>query len=318
MKATPMETRLIESSEHDRAYIAQALADAAYQRAYQGGNTPQAMRTGTAAVTAHSAVRQAREDVRVRCETLAGVPCEWLLPPAVRADIVPADQPLIVYLHGGGFVRGSLNLGRANAAQIAASAGLPVLAVGYRQAPEHPYPAAPDDVLAVYQALRSEARTPTSMTLVGESAGGTLALGMLPRLQGLGEPAPAAIAAVSPMADLALSGASWIFNAPQDVADLPTGRRMVELYLGSRSPADARISPVLHDYAGACPLWIAIGSHETMLSDAERLARRAAETGAQVHFRVYAGVPHGFTRFNVPIADQALNDAAAWCRDQLG
>lgn len=308
--AKPLDVRRVESTEQDRHFIAHALSDASYQGAYQATDSLHAMRDGTAAVTAHPYVRQLADGVDVRPETLAGVPCEWITPEGT-ADATG----LIVYVHGGGFVRGSLALGRANAAHIATRARMPVLAIGYRQAPEHPYPAAPDDVQAVYLALLVQGRPAQRLVLVGESSGGCLALGLLARLP-LGNPSatPAGIAALSPMTDLSLSGASWVYNAPLDVADIDTGRKMVTMYLGTHRIDDPDASPIHHDFSrSACPLLLMVGSHETMLSDAERLARRAADAGVDVRFDVYVGMPHGFTRFRAPVADAALEAAADWC-----
>ena len=141
----------VASTEEDRLAVARTLADPSYQAAYQAQASMQDMRSGTARVSAHGGVRQVRAEVQVVPLMIAGVGCEWLLPPATPVPTV--GQPFLVYMHGGGFVRGSLDLGRANASELAWQAGLPVLAVGYRQAPEHPYPAALDDARAVWSEL---------------------------------------------------------------------------------------------------------------------------------------------------------------------
>lgn len=327
-----LQVDLLPSTEADRALIARTLSDDSYQSAYRASASMNAMRAGTQAVSAHDGVRQVRSDVTVLPLRLAGIDCEWLLPvgagpttphPALgrgpgRPTQVGAGG-VLVYLHGGGFIRGSLNLGRANASEIAATSGLPVLAVGYRQAPEHPYPAAPDDVLTAWLALRAQGWAATQMAVIGESAGGTLALNLLPRLQAMGEPPPVSIAALSPMADLCLEGASWTYNEALDVADRATGRKMVGLYLGGINPAQAEISPVHAQYKGCCPLLVMVGSCETMLSDAERLARQAAETGApSVRLVVATGMVHGFTRFTAAVSDRALSTAGNWSRTQIG
>ena len=307
-----MPTRYFASSAADRAAIAQALAYAAYRANYASTGTLEAMRQGTAGVAASEQVRQPLPQVQVSEERLAGLPCERLTPPAASAGRV------IVYLHGGGFIRGSLALGRANAARIAATAGVTVLAVGYRQAPEHPFPAAPSDVLAAYEAVLASGIAPARVAVVGESSGGCLALGLAVQLQAQPARLPAGIAALSPMTDLALRGASWLYNVDHDVADLATGRRMVDLYLGKASANDPVASPVHHHFRDCCPLLVAIGSHETMLSDAERLVTRAEDAGVPVRFDVYQAMPHGFTRFRAAVADRALDETAQWCRRQLG
>jgi len=290
----------------DREFVAHALADAGYQRHYAGATSIAGMREGTAAIAAHEFVRQLHPEVRVTPLRIAGIGCEALT--------LPNGDPrrTLLYVHGGGFVRGSLDMARGNASWLAAAAGVRVLAVGYRQAPEHPFPAAPQDVLAVYEALLAEAGAPQALAVVGESSGGTLALGLAAWLEARATPLPAAIAALSPMADLELRGASWQYNAAKDVADRATGCRAVQAYLGPASPRDALASPMSHHFHACCPLLLSIGSHETMLSDTERLAFQADAAGVEVTLKVYEDMPHGFTRFKTAIGTQALNDAAQW------
>ncbi len=305
-----MHIRYFAGDEADRRFVAAALADEAYQQNYHERSNLEAMRRSALAIATSSMVRQVPAGVSVTSATIAGVPCEWLI--AEGADM----SRLIVYLHGGGFVRGHLALQRANAALIAQAAGTPVLAIGYRQAPEHPFPAAMDDVVAVHaHLLESEGWPPGALTVVGESSGGCLALGLAVHLAELGalNRQPAGIGAVSPMVDLSLSGASWHYNARRDVADLDTGRRLVDMYLAGASASLPRASPVRHDFVGCCPLLISAGSHETMLSDAEFLARKAADAGTDVELHVHEAMPHGFTRFDTPIAREALVAVAHWC-----
>ncbi|HSV82202.1 MAG TPA: alpha/beta hydrolase fold domain-containing protein [Ramlibacter sp.] len=303
-----LETRLFATPPADREFVARALADPGFGSNYAEAGSLQAIRAGTAAITGLRFVRQPLPAVAVAPERIAGIPCERLTPPAAHA------RGLIVYLHGGGFIRGSLDLGRANASMVAAAAGLPVVAVGYRQAPEHPYPAAPQDVLAVVETLRAAGQP---LAVVGESSGGCLALGLVAQLADSPRQLPAGIAALSPMCDLTLRGASWLYNAEHDVADLATGRRMVSLYLGAHPADDPLVSPARHHFRGSCPLLLAIGSHETMLSDTEQLALKAADAGVAVRLDVHQAMPHGFTRFAMPAATRALEEAGRWCRARI-
>jgi len=307
-----MELNFFESTEADRAFAARALADADYSDHYVGAGTLAGLRAGTSALAAHQFVRQPLPEVAVRPVVVGGVACELLAPPDAGDE-----QRRILYLHGGGFVRGSLALGRANASVIAATAGVPVLTIGYRQAPEHPYPAAIDDILAVYCASLQAGLRAASIAVVGESSGGCLGLGLAAKLDAAGLPPPACIAALSPLTDLEMRGASWLYNAGKDVADRETGRAMVHLYMGERGLRDAVASPLLHHFRNSCPLLIAIGSHETLLSDAERLAWKADTAGAATRLDVYDAMPHGFTRFDMPLALQALANAAEWCRQRM-
>ena len=113
------------------------------------------------------------------------------------------------------------------------------------------------------------------------------------------------------MTDLELRGASWHFNADKDVADLNLGRRLIALYIDDAQRSEAVASPVRQHFRGCCPIFIGIGSHETMLSDAERTAFNVDEAGVAVTLSIYEAMPHGFTRFNVDIGTQAIKYAAA-------
>ena len=306
-----MQLQFIPASATDRAAVAAILQSPDFRAALAGGPSVADLRAGAAAATANAAVRQAPPDVAITELPLGGVACESMEAPGADRSRV------LLYLHGGAFTRGSLALGRANAATLAQASGLRVLAVGYRQAPEHPYPAAPDDVRHAYDALRASGVPARAIAVVGESSGGCLALGLAAHLDGQPGAMPAAIAALSPLTDLELRGASWLCNAATDVADRAMGERMIALYADARQRQDPLASPVRHHFRGCCPLLIAIGSHETMLSDAEYTARRADEAGTPVTLRLYEGMPHGFTRMKLAIANQALAETAAWCRMQL-
>lgn len=306
-----MRIQFIRSTAADRDFVAAAIRAPQFRGHYDGDRTVAGMRAGTAALLALDGVRQPAPDVAVTPGRYGGVPCETLTAPGADAGAT------IVYLHGGGFTRGSLDVGRGNAAQLALASGARVVAIGYRQAPEHPYPAAPTDVLCAYRALLDAGTPAKSIAVVGESSGGCLALGLAAMLDGRPAELPAGIAALSPMTDLELRGASWLYNADRDIADLETGRRLVGLYIDDARRREPVASPVHHGFGGCCPILLAIGSHETMLSDAERTATRADEAGTDVTFNVYEGMPHGFTRFDVGIATRALVDAAEWCRRLL-
>jgi len=302
-----MKIRHIVASQVDRDFIAQAIADPSFTEAYAGESGIAGMRKGALLVSTMRWMRPPSDQVVIEPIRIADVDCEMLTPTGALAT------GLIIYLHGGGFVRGSLPLGRANASHIAAEARTRVLAIGYRQAPEHRFPAAPEDVLRVYQALLDEGVASQTVAVVGESAGGTLALSLMVQLEAAPEQVPAGMAVISPMTDLSLQGASWLYNAHKDVADLATGRHMVAAYLGDADPAQPLASPVHHHFRQGCPLMLAIGSHETMLSDTEYLARKVSEAGGQVQLDIYGGMLHGFTRFDTEVSHRALAEAARWC-----
>ena len=153
-------------------------------------------------------------------------------------------EKAVIYIHGGAFVRGSLDLGRANAALLASATGVRVVAVGYRQAPEHPYPAALRDVQAVYEELLREGSMPQAIAVVGELSGGCLALGLAATLRERTAELPAGLAALPPLADLELRGASWVFNADKDVADIEMGRKAISLYANEMQRREPGASPI--------------------------------------------------------------------------
>jgi epsilon-lactone hydrolase len=306
-----MKVRFVQASDVDRDIVARATKDRSFQSNYHEAGSLSSMRSGALAVAGSGLVRQPSDAVRVTALEIAGVACERLSPPHAEGSRI------ILYLHGGGFVRGSLDLQRGNAGLIGELSGLEVIAIGYRQAPEHPFPCAPDDLYAVYEALLSQGVEPSSIVVVGESSGGCLALVLAAMLRDQQHKLPAGIAALSPMTDLSLQGASWRYNAGKDVIDAETGRRLVGLYLGDASPAQALASPIRHDFDGCCPLFIGIGSHETMLSDTEFLARKASDAGVAVELEIYEAMPHGFSRFEAEISRRALGAVAQWCRERL-
>lgn len=302
-----MNIAYLRASQEDLDAARTILQDAAYARAYSGPQTLQAMREGTDTLLMHSAVRQLPSDVRVVPRQIGGVSCEVLQ--ADGADV----QRALLYVHGGAFIRGSLALGRANAALLAQLTGIQVIAIGYRQAPEHPYPAACDDVRHVYEAMLADGLPPGAIAVAGESSGGCLALGLAVDLQARALAMPAGVAVLSPMTDLRLPGASWWYNHDKDVASREIGQKAIALYIDPARIHEPLASPVGFHFRGCCPLFLGIGSHETMLSDTEHLARRADAAGVSVSLHIYEAMPHGFTRLNAPIAGQALRDAAHWC-----
>lgn len=224
--------------------------------------------------------------VRYTQATVGGVRGEWVEPGSGN----PAAT--LLYAHGGGFVGCSPRTHRPVTAALALQ-GLRVFVPDYRLAPEHPFPAAPDDVLAVFRALRADAAPGTRLVVAGDSAGGNLALGLMLALKDAGEPLPDAAALFSPATDLTGGGASFVTNASRDA--MFQGEQLQHLgraYLGSADPAQPLASPLLGDLRGLPPLLIHVGRDEVLRDDSVRLAQRAHEAGVPVTIEVFAGVPH--------------------------
>jgi epsilon-lactone hydrolase len=237
--------------------------------------------------------------VTVTAATLGGVPTAQITTDGT------APRHVILYFHGGVYVLGDAFQAAGLAAQIGRRTRATVISVDYRLAPEHPYPAAPDDALAAYQALLHAGTAPSAIAFAGESAGGGLAVATLVNARDHGLPLPAAAFVMSPYADLTLAGATM---DTKRAADPLLSRENLDAripdYTAGYNPAVPLISPVFADLSGLPPLIIQAGSHEVLLDDAIRLARQAATADVQVTLDITPQVPHVFQAY-YPILDEA-------------
>ncbi len=212
---------------------------------------------------------------------------------------------IVLYFHGGVYVIGDAFQAADLASQVGRRTGAKVISVDYRLAPEHPYPAAVDDALAAYEALLQGGTAPSDIVFAGESAGGGLAVATLVNARDHGLPLPAAAFAMSPYADLTLSGASMETKREADPLFTPQAfPARVADYTAGHDAALALISPVFAELSGLPPLIIQAGSHELLLDDAIRLARQAATADVEVTLDITPGVPHVFQAY-YPILDEA-------------
>ena len=217
----------------------------------------------------------------VQTVTAAGLPAEWLTPPGAYPGRT------LLYIHGGGFVLGSINTHRNLAINIANVTHARGLIFNYRLAPEHPYPAAPEDCLAVYRWLLSEGVRPEKLIVAGDSAGGTLTLSLLLRLRDLGLPSPAIAVCLAPATDLTLHGDTILTNARTDfVLEPRQAAYWVKLYLGQADPSDPQVSPLYADLHGLPPLLLQVGDVEMLFSDVIRFAERARQAGVDVTLEI--------------------------------
>jgi epsilon-lactone hydrolase len=238
-------------------------------------------------------------DVTVTTAALNGVPTAEITVDGVE------PRHVVLYFHGGVYVLGEAAQAAGLAAQIARRTNATVISVGYRLAPENPYPAAVDDALAAYRALLDNGTDPSDIAFAGESAGGGLAIATLVNARDHGLPLPAAAYVMSPYADLTLAGATMDTKRDADPLLSPQAlQARVPDYTAGHDPALALISPVFADLSGLPPLIIQAGTHEVLLDDAIRLARQAATADVEISLVITPGVPHVFQAY-YPILDEA-------------
>ena len=250
----------------------------------------------------------------VTCEaaTVGGVAGYWVRPHDAR----PGEA--IVYLHGGAYVIGSARAYQGFASQIASRAQASAFVADYRLAPEHPYPAALDDALAVYAGIAGHGAT--SIALVGDSAGGGLTLALLALATADAAVKPRGAAVMSPWADLALTGDSL---RSRDAADPLLTRASLEacaaLYLAGHDAHDPRVSPIDGDLRGLPPVRIHVGEDEILLDDSRRYAARFEAAGGDIAVHVWEGMTHVFPSSVgvLAAAGAALDDLGAFVRDRL-
>ena len=238
-------------------------------------------------------------DVTVTAAALGGVPTAEITVDGIE------PRHVVLYFHGGVYVIGDAFQAAGLASQVGRRTRAKVISVDYRLAPEHPYPAAVDDALAAYQALLEGGTAPSDIVLAGESAGGALAVTTMVNARDHGLPLPAAAFAMSPYADLTLSGATMQTKREADPLFTPEAfPARVADYTSGQDPALGLISPIFADLSGLPPLIIQAGTHEVLLDDAIRLARQAATADVQVTLDITPQVPHVFQAY-YPILDEA-------------
>ncbi len=246
---------------------------------------------------------------------IGNMPAEWVWGPGSK------EQHVVLYLHGGGMVMGTPVHSHAMAARLSAGIGCKFLLPDYRLAPEHPFPAAIEDVISAYQWLLELGYTPERVAMGGESAGGSLVVQALLALRDAGEPLPAAGFCMSPPLDWTrFDGESYRTRAQVDPWITEDMCRFTgNLYVSENDPATPLLNPLDMDLAGLPPLIIHVGDDEVLLSDAVRLAERAKAAGVQVEFKVWPGMWHVFQSgaATMPEARQSLSEISSFVRKQL-
>lgn len=249
------------------------------------------------------------EDVDAR-----GVPCEW-----VTATGASRDNTL-VYLHGGAYVGCSPRTHRRLTAALSHATGMRVLVPDYRLAPEHPFPAAVEDAVAVYRWLLDAGAAPEQLAISGDSAGGGLTIALLVSARDAGLPMPAAAVAISPWADMELQTESMSSKADVDPMLTPERLKLnAERYLAGHDPRDPLASPIHADLSGLPPLLIHVGGREVLLDDARNLAEKAQADGVDVTLDVQDEMVHVWHVLTglAPEGDRGVREVADFVRSHL-
>jgi epsilon-lactone hydrolase len=251
-------------------------------------------------------------DVTAIPDVVGGVEGEWILPAS-------ADQSAaMLYLHGGGYVAGSVDSHRNLLGHLAKAIGCRLFAANYQLAPEYPHPAPVRDATAAYRGMVDQGISPSRLAIAGDSAGGGLTVATLVNLRDEGDRLPAAAAVISPWIDLEATGESATTRAAVDPMITPGSlREIARLFIGDDgNPRDPLAAPLHADMTGLPPMLIQVGDAEVLLDDANRLAAKITESGGQAELEVWPEmihVWHGSAGF-VPESDQAIERIAAFVR----
>lgn len=254
------------------------------------------------------------EDIDTERVDADGVPGEWIVPPDVPAGRV------LYYLHGGGYIVGSVSTHRHMIAAIARAAGVRAFAIDYRLAPEHPHPAAVDDARTAYRWLLGQGVDPSRIAIAGDSAGGGLTLATLVALRDAGDRLPACAVTLSPWTDVEGTGES--VRTRKDADPMIDGMLLGDygkLYAADEDPKTPTISPLHADLSGLPPILVHVGDAEVLLSDSTRIAEKLRDAGVEVTLDVWDEMPHVWHFFHVaaPESKDAIEKIAAFMGEYL-
>ena len=276
-----------------------------------GGSSVEKMREAMEAMTT---VLPPPDGTELEAVEASGVPCEWTSTPGTDPGRV------LLYLHGGGYVIGSIATHRGLVSRLASATGSRALSVGYRLAPEHPFPAAVDDATAAYRWLVSSGVEPSRIVIAGDSAGGGLTLATLLALRDAGDRLPGAGVCISPWVDLEGLGESMTGKADVDPMVKRDGlMEMAGMYLGSADPKTPLAAPLHGDLTGLPPLLIQVGTRETLLDDSTRFADKASRAGVNVTLEPWDEMIHVWHAFAplLPESQQAIDRIGEYVRKIL-
>jgi monoterpene epsilon-lactone hydrolase len=255
------------------------------------------------------------DDVKLATVDIGGVEGEW--------SIVPGSDPsrVFIFFHGGGYCSGSIVSHRRMVTEAGRATGIRTLAVAYRLAPEHPFPAAYDDALMAWRFVRNQGIRSAHIAIGGDSAGAGLAIGLICRLRDAGEALPACAWIVSPWLDLTMSGSTFVTKGAVDpIIHKEYLNGLADAYVpAGMDRKDPRVSPLYADLRNFPPILIQVGSAETLLDDATRFARAAGVADVSVTLQIWPHMIHAWPLWNARLDDgrRALVRAGSFIQRQL-
>jgi len=254
-------------------------------------------------------------DVTLTAVDINGIPGEWSAVPGSDRSRV------LLFFHGGGYCSGSIISHRRMASEAGRAGGVRTLAISYRLAPENPFPAALEDAVTAWHFLRRQGIAAKHIAIGGDSAGGGLSLAVALKLRDVKEELPACLWLVSPWTDLTMSGSTLITKEAVDpLIHKSYLCELADAYLGSAvDRKDPRVSPLFAKLTGMPPLLIQVGSAETLLDDAVRLAAAAGEADVSVRLEIWPHMIHAWHLWNARLESgrQALSSAGSFVRSHL-
>ncbi len=244
-----------------------------------------------------------------------GVTAEWITAPGARSDRA------VVYLHGGGYIMGSVNSHRDMCERLSREAQARVLALDYRLAPEHPFPAALEDSIAAYRWLLKEGIEPQHIAIGGDSAGGGLTFATLVSLRDAGDPLPGCAIPLSPWVEFEGTGDSITSRADIDpMVRQDLDLKMGKAYLDGGDLRNPLAAPIYADLHGLPPLFIQVGEREILFDDSSRMADKATQAGVEVTLREWPGMIHVWQIFasRLDEGQAAIEELGAFVREHIG
>ena len=252
--------------------------------------------------------------VRVEPDEINGLYAEWLTP----KDHM--EGKLLLYLHGGGYVIGGCDMHRQIVSHIARAGRIRTLLPEYRLAPEHKFPAAIEDAVAIYRSLLEMGIKAEDIIIAGDSAGGGLTVATMLALRDAGDPLPAAAVLLSPFLDVTGSGESIKTRAAQDPWFHPEYLSYIaDYYCEPHQRRFPLVSPVFADIEGLSPMFIQVGDDEILLSDSERIADQCIAAGIEVELEVWPEMWHVFQVFTrkMPESRKAIDKTGAYIQSRF-